>query len=176
MTVSDRDPVRYAHLKARFAAEPRVRVRDIDVFDPPEGSYSALVAVNVLEHIEDDVQALRSAHVLLRPGGQVVMFVPAFNGAMSRFDRLVGHYRRYTVASLAAAFRAAGLETQDVRYVNAPGLVAWFVGMRMLRMTPTDGPTVRLWDRAVVPVARRVERSVRVPFGQSVLAVGRIRG
>lgn len=57
-----------------------------------------------------------------------------------------------------------------------PGLLAWFVGMRLMRMTPQDGPTVRLWDNAVVPVARALENRVRVPFGQSVFAVGRVRG
>ncbi|MBD3782943.1 MAG: class I SAM-dependent methyltransferase [Micrococcales bacterium] len=176
LTLSDRDPGRFAHLQAEFADDPRVTVTDVDVLDPPHASYSSLVAVNVLEHIEDHVGALRSAHRLVRPGGTVVMFVPAFEFAMSRFDRAVGHHRRYTVRSLTAAYEEAGLRPESVRYVNAPGLFAWFVGMRLLRMTPTDGPTVRLWDRAVVPVARRVERRVRVPFGQSVLAVGRVDG
>jgi len=45
-----------------------------------------------------------------------------------------------------------------------------------MKMTPQDGPTVRLWDRAVVPVARAIEDRVRPPFGQSVFAVGRTRG
>lgn len=176
ITVSDRDPSRFAHLESRFETDDRVTVRDIDVFDAPRSSFSSLVAMNVLEHIDDDVAALRSAHTLLGPGGKVVMFVPAFPFAMSRFDRAVGHYRRYTVDSLDRAYRAAGLAPESVQYVNAPGLLAWFVGMRLMRMTPTDGPTVRLWDRAVVPVARRVERRVRAPFGQSVLAVGHVDG
>ena len=176
VTVSDRDPNRFALLSSRFAGDDRVTVRDIDVFDPPSASYSSLVAINVLEHIQDDVAALQAAHTLLRPRGVVVMLVPAFPFAMSRFDRAVGHHRRYTVPTLERAYRDAGLVPEAVRYVNAPGLLAWFVGMRLLRMTPSDGPTVRLWDRAVVPVARRVERRVKVPFGQSVLAVGRVDG
>lgn len=176
ITVSDRDPNRYAGLQERFRSEARAHVRDVDVFDPPEGQWTSLVAMNVLEHIEDHVGALHSAQHLLRPGGAVVMFVPAFEFAMSDFDRRVGHYRRYTRSSLAAAYEQAGLTVERLHYVNAPGLFAWFVGMRLLRMTPQDGPTVRLWDRAVVPVARAVERRVRVPFGQSVFAVGRTGG
>jgi len=176
ITVSDRDPGRFALLQQKFEGDDRVHVQDVDVFAPHQGDHSALVAMNVLEHIEQDVEALRSANRLLRPGGAVVMFVPAFGFAMSDFDRKVGHYRRYTVASLRTAYGQAGLDVEHIRYVNAPGLFAWFVGMRLLKMTPQDGPTVRLWDRAVVPVARAIEARVRPPFGQSVFAVGRTRG
>lgn len=172
ITVSDVDARRRARLEQRFADEPRVMVRDLDVFAPGSGSYSALVGINVLEHIEDDSGALRSAHQLLRAGGKVVIFVPAFPFAMSRFDRSVGHYRRYRRASLRRAFSDAGLQVELLHYVNAPGLLAWFAGMRLLRMTPQDGVTVRLWDRAVVPVARGVESRIRLPFGQSLIAVG----
>ena len=174
ITVTERDPSRLQVLRETFADDPRVTVSDLDVFAPPAGEHSAMVAMNVLEHIEDHVGALRAAHTLLRPGGRVIMFVPAFEFAMSRFDRAIGHYRRYTVASLRGAYEAAGLEVESVHYVNAPGLLAWFTGMRLLRMTPKYGPTVRVWDSAVVPVARAVESRVRPPFGQSVFAVGRV--
>lgn len=171
ITVTEVDPSRLAVLRDRFAGDERVSVTGLNVFDPPDGGYSAFTAFNVLEHIEDDVAALRAAHRLLRPGGNVVMLVPAFEFAMSRFDRQVGHHRRYTVNSLADTMVAAGLRVDRIQYVNMPGLLAWFVGMRLLRMTPGDGPVVRVWDKRVMPVARRVEMRVRAPFGQSVFAV-----
>ena len=102
------------------------------------------------------------------------MFVPAFEFAMSAFDRSIGHYRRYTTGTLGEAMRAAGRSrSRDVRYVNAPGLLAWTVGMRLLRMEPREGIVLRGWDRVVVPAARRVEGRWRPPFGQSVLGVAR---
>jgi len=176
ITTSEIDPDRLARLRRRFAGDPRVEVTAFDVLSPPPGDYSALVAFNVLEHIPDHVTALRSAHALVRPGGAVVMFVPAFGFAMSRFDRQVGHVRRYTVSSMRAAMTAAGLEVIENRYVNLPGLAAWFVGMRLLRMSPADGPLLSVWDKRVVPLARKLESNRRVPFGQSVFAVGRVPG
>jgi SAM-dependent methyltransferase len=174
ITVSEMDPSRLTALKERFTGDPRVEVIQLDASDPPARRHSSLVAFNVLEHIPDDVGALRAAHRLVVPGGAVVMFVPAFEFAMSRFDRQVGHVRRYTRKSLRHAFLAAGLTVQRLHYVNAPGLLAWFVGMRLLGMTPEDGWLVRSWDRTVVPAARGVEKFVRPPFGQSVFAVGRV--
>lgn len=174
ITVSEPDGTRLGVLRERFGHDARVRIEDVDVFRPQPANHTSMVAMNVLEHIDDDAGALASSHVLLRPGGKVIMFVPAFEFAMSDFDRAIGHYRRYTLRTLRAAYLEAGLEIERLHYVNAPGLLAWFLGMRVMRMTPKYGPTVKLWDRLVVPTARAVESRVRPPFGQSVFAVGRV--
>lgn len=174
ITVSELDPSRLALLRERFAADPRAHVEEIDVTNPSGDGHSALVAFNVLEHIEDDVAALRGAKTLVRTGGHIVMFVPAFPFAYGRFDKAVGHYRRYTKASIRETFDAAGLALVDLRYVNMPGLASWFVGVRLLRMTVTDSALVRLWDRTVTPIARGLESKRRAPFGQSLLAVARV--
>lgn len=173
ITVTDVDAPLVDHLRERFAGDPRVTVKHVDLLDAPTADHSALVALNVLEHIEDDVAGFAAASRLVGPGGVVAVFVPAFEFAMSRFDRAIGHYRRYTVSSAREAMTAGGLDVEEVRYVNAPGLVAWTVGMRLLRMTPREGVALRSWDRAVIPAARRVEARWRPPFGQSVLAVAR---
>ena len=174
ITVTDLDEARLSHLRTKFAGDERVDVARLDVSDPPARQHSSLVAFNVLEHIPDHVGALRAAHRLLTPGGAVVMFVPAFEFAMSDFDRAVGHVRRYRKRTLAAAYAEAGLQIERLHYVNAPGLFAWFAGMRLMKMTPGDGALVRVWDRAVVPAAHAIEKHVRPPFGQSVFAVGRV--
>jgi SAM-dependent methyltransferase len=174
VTATELDPSRLAYLQQRFAAEDRVRVEALDALNPSPAQYSAFVAFNVLEHIPDHVQVLRAAHTLVRPGGHVVMFVPAFNFAMSKFDRQVGHVRRYTIDSMTSALTEADLEPQAVHYVNAPGLLAWFVGMRLLRMTPGEGRLLTVWDKQVVPRARRWETRHRPPFGQSVFAVAKV--
>jgi SAM-dependent methyltransferase len=176
LTVTDVDDETLRELHARFAGDARVAVRRLDLASAEAGEHSALVALNVLEHIEDDVAALRNAARLLRPGGRIVLFVPAFPFAMGKFDREIGHYRRYTKASARAAFERAGLSPEVVRYVNAPGLLAWFVGMRLLGLRPSEGPVLRMWDGGVIPVVRALESRVRMPFGQSVLAVARTEG
>ena len=94
---------------------------ELNIFSPPNRRHSALVSINVLEHIPDHVAALAAAHQLIKPGGAVITFAPAFEFALSKFDESVGHVRRYTKATLAAAYRSAGLAIERIHYVNAPG-------------------------------------------------------
>lgn len=173
LTTSEVDPVMLRRLRERFADDPRVTVADIDLSHPGRAEHTGLVAMNVLEHIADDVSALQGATQLVQEGGNIVVFVPAFGFAAGRFDHLVGHHRRYTKASLRATFEAAGLEMQELRYINAPGLLAWTLVVRVLGRNPTAGPAVRVWDTAVMPAVRLIESCIRMPFGQSVLGVGR---
>jgi hypothetical protein len=176
VTVSELDPAALTRLRERFTGEPRVDVEAIDLLHTARKGHSAFVALNVLEHIEDDRGALCGAAALVRPGGCVVVVVPAFPFAAGRFDRAIGHHRRYTKPSLSVVYKEAGMEVENLRYVNAPGLPAWFLSVRLFGHEPQDGRLLRLWDRGVVPVTRRVERRIPPLFGQSLLAVGRTPG
>jgi SAM-dependent methyltransferase len=173
ITASEADPDRLRHLRSGFADDARVRVRELAVPIEEEAEYSTVVAYNVLEHIPDDVAALRALRGLVRDGGAVVLIVPAFGWAMSGFDRAIGHQRRYTRAGLSTVLGQAGLHVERCHYVNAPGLLAWYVGMKLLGGRPKEGPLLSVWDKVVVPVESRLERRIRMPFGQSVFAVAR---
>jgi SAM-dependent methyltransferase len=173
ITVSETHEDRLKILHERFVDDARVDVRRLTLPVEETGEYSAAVALNVLEHIADDQGAVRSVAGMLRPGGKVVLIVPAFEVAMSRFDRTIGHERRYTRAAMAKVLTGAGLEIDQLRYVNPLGLMSWIVVCRLLGSYPKNGLMLRTYDRAVVPVARRLERRWHPPFGQSVLAVAR---
>jgi SAM-dependent methyltransferase len=173
ITASEADPARLGQLKERFEADARIEVRELRAPIDVTGDYDAVVALNVLEHIPDDRGALRSFARLIRPGGAVVLIVPAFPIGMSKFDRAIGHQRRYRKESLGAALESAELTVEVLRHVNGPGLLAWIVGMRLLRMRPGSGPVLRIWDGRVIPRIRRREARHEPRFGQSILTVAR---
>jgi len=161
-----------ATLHDRFDGHPGVAVLSTDVAGAvSHGPFDAAVLINVLEHIEDDDRALLDLAPALAPGGRLILWVPAFESLYSDFDRRVGHFRRYRVPQLRAKLISAGLEPVDIRYVNSLGAVAWWVVARQLRRTPTSRGSAQLFDRMAVPVVRRVERRIKMPFGQSILAV-----
>ncbi|GIG64136.1 class I SAM-dependent methyltransferase [Phytomonospora endophytica] len=171
-TATDADPGRLTVLRERFAADPRVTVGAMLLPSDVDGRFSAALAYNVLEHIPDDVAALRTMARLVRPGGKVVILVPAFPMLMSDFDVRVGHVRRYRRSTLRKAFTDAGLRVEKLHHVNWAGWFAWLLMMRLLKGSPRDGAALRVYDRLIVPAVRLGEKVVRPPFGQSLFAIG----
>jgi SAM-dependent methyltransferase len=176
LVVADSDPYCLWSLRARLGSRPEVEVRALDLLgevklDPPVDS---VVAINVLEHLEDDVRALKTMASTVVPGGNVVLLVPGYPSLYGEFDRAVGHVRRYTPTTLRQAVEAAGLQVTRLRPVNLLGGMAWWVAVRMggrARPTPT---LVKLYDWTIVPLTRAFERRFDPPFGQSVICVARV--
>jgi len=173
-TATEADPERLVRLKERMVDHPSVLVREMLLPTEDTGNYSAAVSYNVLEHIEDHVGALRSIATLVRPGGKIVLIVPAFMFAMSPVDIATGHVRRYTKKTMRAALTEAGLEVEKLRYANALGLIGYYVATSIFKLAPKEGAMVKIYDMFVLPVTKFVESLVKPPFGQSVFAVARV--
>jgi 2-polyprenyl-3-methyl-5-hydroxy-6-metoxy-1,4-benzoquinol methylase len=137
--------------------------------------FDTVFCVNVLEHIEDDREALRTFHHVLAPGGHTLIWVPAVQAAYGPLDAELGHYRRYSKASLGAAFEAAGLDIVTLRYSNPIGLLGWMFNARVLKSRAHSLGQVRLFDNLIAPWALPVERLAPPPIGLSLIAVGRKR-
>jgi ubiquinone/menaquinone biosynthesis C-methylase UbiE len=172
-TATEADPDRLVALKDRLSAYSNIDIRQLLLPVDETGSYTGAVSYNVLEHIEDHVGALRSMSKLVRPGGAIVLIVPAFPFAMSRVDIATGHVRRYTKKSMAGALAEAGLTIERLHYVNALGLIGYYMATSVFKLAPKEGPMVKFYDRFVLPVTKGTESLVRAPFGQSVFAVAR---
>ena len=139
-----------------------------------ESSLSGLYSINCLEHIEDDEAKLREFHSKLRPGGVLVLYLPALPILFSSMDVAVGHYRRYTLASLEASLGAAGFAVERVRYVDSLGVVPSLV----YRLLPgaSGRPGVRsvwIYDRLLFPVSRALDRVFWRWLGKNLHAVAR---
>ena len=131
------------------------------------------VCLNVLEHIQDDAAALRSMASILAPGGVIVLLVPAFEALYGPIDHNLGHYRRYTRASLSALARSTGLDIVKLHYLNTAGFFGWWLNARLFhRQTQSDGQ-IYFFDRFLVPILSRLEGALTPPFGQSLFAVMR---
>lgn len=100
--------------------------------------FDALIATDVIEHLDDDVREMRHWMQLLKPGARIVITVPAFPLLWSRHDELLGHRRRYTASTLKRFGNLSGLREVSVRYAFGPLFPAVFlirtVVRRWLRM------------------------------------------
>lgn len=175
VVVNELSPPCVQALRERFADHPNVRVEDGDlrVLGLDE-RFDSVLMVNVLEHIADDVEALRGLSQLLVPGGNIVVYVPALNGLYTAQDKKLGHYRRYSVWRLREVFREAALEPVDLRWANLVAIPAWAAFSRGdVHDDQRSGKLLSLWDRTAIPATRLLESRVRMPIGLNVLGVAR---
>ncbi len=136
------------------------------------GSIDYAYTLNVLEHIEDDGEALQQVFRCLRPGGQLLVYVPAFPLLYSRMDAHVGHFRRYRRKALVGLLQSVGFDVGKARYVDSLGFFATLlyklVGDRSGRIS---GGSVSVYDTLVFPLSRVVDVLTLGSFGKNLVVV-----
>ena len=172
LTMLEPDPV-LADLAARTVYQPTVPVRAIcgDVYCLPEGAtYDTLLYIDVLEHIADDGHEVKRALSLLRPGGCLIILVPAFPFLYSPFDKSIGHFRRYTKASLNRLIPST-INNVALRYLDSMGFIASLSNRIFLKQEIPTSAQVAFWDRRLVPLSGITDKAFGSVFGKSLLGV-----
>ncbi len=137
--------------------------------------FDVAVLIDVLQLFRDDMAAVRAAGRLLRVNGYLCALVPAHPGLYGSLDDRYGHHRRYTKERMVKLFDAAGLVVEELRYFNPLGALSWLAAARINRRARLHPALVRWSEWVTVPTSRLLERVLHPPFGQSLVAVGRLR-
>jgi SAM-dependent methyltransferase len=168
LVVTDMEPHYLTDLEQRFAGDDAVVVASYDLDLPPPPlvaarRFDAIVAVNVIEHIADDRALVARLTALLRPGGRLLIYVPACPAVFGSLDVALGHHRRYTPQTLTSLLRGADLDPGQPRFMNLPGLAGWFINGRLLGQKILSRRGVSLFER-LVPLVRLEDR-FSLPIG-----------
>ena len=135
------------------------------------GCFDTVVALNVLEHIADDLEALVNAGKLLSGQGKLVLLVPAFPALFNSLDRELGHFRRYTPDSLERLLLSAGLQFTGCRYFNTAAIPGWWLSGSLLHHKMISATTLN-WFNRLVPVFRTLDRMTSSFAGISLISTG----
>ena len=103
----------------------------------PDDSVSFIFSLNVFEHIEDDTGAIREVRQKLKPGGTLLIYVPAFACLWTSLDEKLCHYRRYTKTTLRRLVEQEGFAIEHVRYADCLGFIAALVFRLLNRSAST---------------------------------------
>lgn len=138
-----------------------------------KGKFNSAVYINVFEHIEDDRAELAHLYEILPKGAHICIFVPANPFLMSKFDKSIGHYRRYTKKELEQKVKEAGFTIELSRKFDFIGVVPWFINFTLLGSMKMQPGAAKTYDKFVVPVARKIESVSQPFFGKNVLLVAK---
>jgi SAM-dependent methyltransferase len=141
------------------------------------GTFDGILLADVIEHVEDDAEALRELRRVARPGARLVLTTPAYSWLWSRQDEQHHHFRRYTRPEIVSSLREAGWEPDLATYFNAallPPIAAVrklgrrFVKEDTLDTDLTPGPLNGALSLPMRGEARLIRAGVRLPFGVSI--------
>lgn len=178
ITLSDIRPVYCELLRKHFPS-----VQDIvmlDLVDPAFetayaqhiGTYDTVFALNVVEHIENDPLAIRNCYKLLKPGGRLIVLVPAYAQLYNRFDRELEHFRRYTRKKLNALLADERFVIEHSQYFNFMGIPGWYISGKLQRNKTIPKSQMSFYNK-LVPVFRLIDRVIFNRIGLSVISVGK---
>lgn len=175
--ITDCDKGLVRHLKERFAQEKNVTsgVLDITKRIPKalRSHFSTVYAINVLEHIKDDMLALEKIHALLKKNGRLVLLVPAKQFAYTKLDGKLGHFRRYEKEELIKKLITNGYRIESIRFFNIIGLLSWYIRDKVARGNINLKPYhIKIFD-SIVPILKMLESLIQIPVGISLIVVAR---
>jgi SAM-dependent methyltransferase len=151
----------------------------------PDDSFDLAVSLDVIEHLDDDLTALRELRRTVAPGGALLVTVPAYQWLWSGHDEINHHHRRYTRRSLQRVAERAGWKQVRTTYFNSlllPVAIMLRVLDRVNRAKTTESsldlwippaPVNWLLERPLALEAALISRGARIPAGLSLLAVFR---
>ncbi|MFN6204159.1 MAG: class I SAM-dependent methyltransferase [Acidobacteriota bacterium] len=176
VVATDGLPAYREHLGRLYEANPRIEVGEFDLnrAAPPEyveRQFDSVVCLNVLEHIEDDLGALREMRRVIRPGGYLALLVPAHQVLYGKFDEAVGHFRRYSKDPLLKLLKQADFEVTSIKFFNITAVIPWLVNGRIFKRDYLPEDQTRLVN-LLVPVLK-LERLIGPPCGLSLIALAK---
>jgi glycosyltransferase involved in cell wall biosynthesis len=163
---TDLNPEYLGTLERLRTNRPYLRIAYADATDassfPAEQSFDTVIFLNVLEHLADDVGALRNVCDALENGGVAVVLVPNGPELFGTLDEVLGHCRRYTEEQLREVGQAAGFKVDRVLKFNRPGVIAWWLNGRILRRETFGLGQIRLLN-LLTPAFRWVDSWIPLP-------------
>ena len=132
--------------------------------------YDSVVFINVLEHIEDDLNALKKSYEIISKNGHIVIFVPALQFLYSDFDHSIGHFKRYYMNELKSLVQQSGFKVIRCNYFDSVGIIPWFIFMKCMRFS-LNHKNALSYDKFVVPWLKIIENILPPPLGKNLLLI-----
>jgi len=167
-------------LHEKFDALSAAEVVFCDLLDEQTSRFESrhldtIVNLDVIEHLPDDMPALRTFYRNLVPGGRLLIKVPAHPFLFGTMDEASLHYRRYTGKMLRSRLEDAGFEVKHMRHMNMAAVLPYFIKGRILKRQGNfsrqiSSSRIGMYNK-LIPLLEGFERVFPVFFGLSLIAV-----
>ena len=168
--LSDLDKGNYRALKNKFVNDKTIKIKN-EKISKIKLKFNTIIYLNVLEHIKEDKKEIKTALSKLNLGGHLIILVPAHQKLYSKFDKAIGHCRRYDIKF----FKSKAIKNVKIKkliYLDMIGYVLYFFNKMFFKEEVYPSYfKVFLWDKLFSPFTIVLDFMTRYKFGKNVLCV-----
>ena len=167
--LSDLDTYNYSQLKKKFSNKKNIIFKE--KISKINFTYNTIVYLNVLEHIENDLEELRIASSKLNPGGKLIILVPAHQNLYSKFDKSVGHCKRYD-ANFFKNINIDNLKIKKLIFLDLLGYILYFFNKIFFKEEEYPSKIkILIWDKIFIPITIILDFITMYKFGKNILCI-----
>jgi SAM-dependent methyltransferase len=158
-----------------------VRLTNDNLFDLTPSSYGlfdTIILIHVMEHIDEDKKAISHLYSLLKPGGKILIQVPALEFLYSIHDKMLGHFRRYNKYNFKEMVDQDIYKIEKLFYNDAIGILGslYFFKIKKINLKSESGINLannqgKIYDKYIIPFEKWYESFLRIPFGLSLTGI-----
>lgn len=139
------------------------------------GYFDSILYNNVLEHVEEDLEEVKTSKNLLKVNGHTCVYSPAIMFLYSKFDNKLGHYRRYNKKDKLSLFSNSGMKVKVIKYSDIIGFFLWILKFKILKSNGEGNfpKQVKFFDKFLLPMNIIIEKYINLPFGKNILVVAK---
>jgi SAM-dependent methyltransferase len=169
LTLTDFDPEFVKILQIKFGGNVFVWNIENKAATAIGSNFDSVFSSNVLEHVKNDKLALKNIYSILKPGGYLLLYVPAMQTIFGTADVELGHYRRYDKNGLTKLLVDTGYKITQARYCNVFGFFYWLLRSKLFKKGLQERTLSNLLDN-FVPLLN-LEKFFNLPFGQNLMVI-----
>ena len=170
LTLSEIDDSNFNFLTNKFKDKNNIKVINSFTSQISE-TFNTILHLNVLEHIEKDVEEINQALKKLKANGHLIILVPAHNELYGKFDKAIGHIKRYKI-DFFKSLKLGNAEVMELYYLDSLGYFLYYLNKIFFKeeIYPTK-LKIFLWDKLFTPFSMILDKLLCYKFGKNVMCV-----
>tara|TARA_A100001011_G_scaffold388598_1_gene468554 strand:- start:2425 stop:3108 length:684 start_codon:yes stop_codon:yes gene_type:complete len=169
ITVSELDPINLEFLKKRFAKK-NIKIVDKYITEIND-NFDSIMYMNVLEHIEKDEEEINNSLKILNRNGMLIILVPAHQKLFSKFDKEIGHFRRYDL-DFFKNLKLQDAKIEKLYYLDSSGYFLYYLNKFFFKDESYPSAfKIFVWDKFFTPISLFFDFLTNYKFGKNVLCV-----
>jgi SAM-dependent methyltransferase len=169
VTVTDLDKKNYEFLKKRFKGK-RIIITNKKIKNVKK-KYDTILYMNVLEHIKDDRNEVLNSMKMIKTGGRLIFLVPAHQKLFSKFDKEIGHFRRYS-KNFFNSLKLKDSKIEKLFYLDSSGYLLYFLNKLFFKNEtyPTKFK-IFIWDKIFTPISLILDWFLNYKVGKNIICI-----